>query len=108
MSTNFFQLGCPADIGLFIEARHQFDHNGDFLAILRGADQGLHQHRVSAGAVNRHFDRNHLRILDCLIQQFNDRGKGLVGVMQQDVAFADAFENVAAFADGLGDAGDKG
>jgi hypothetical protein len=39
MGADFFQLGCPADVGFFVEARHQFDDDGDFLAILGGADQ---------------------------------------------------------------------
>ena len=39
MGADFLQLGRPADIGLLVEARHQFDDDSDFLAVLCGADQ---------------------------------------------------------------------
>jgi hypothetical protein len=59
MGADLFQLGRPADVGFLVEARHQFDDDGDFLAVLRGADQRFHQHRVGAGAVDGHLDRDH-------------------------------------------------
>ena len=36
---DFLELGCPADVRLLVETRHQFDDDGDFLAVLRGTDQ---------------------------------------------------------------------
>ena len=39
--------------------RHQFEHHGDFLALLGGAGEVFHQHRVGAGAIDGHLDGHH-------------------------------------------------
>jgi hypothetical protein len=59
VGADLLQLGRPADVGFLVETRHQFDDHGDFLAVLGGADQRFHQHRVGAGAVDGHLDRHH-------------------------------------------------
>ena len=48
----------PVDVRLLVEARHQLDDDGDFLAAARRLDQRFHQHRVDAGAVDRLLDRD--------------------------------------------------
>ena len=95
MRADFLELGCPADVRLLVEARHQLDDDGDFLAVLRGADQRLHQHRIGAGAIDGHLDRDHLRVGGRAIEQVDHRREALVGMVQQDVAGADAVEDVA-------------
>ena len=62
MRADFFELGRPTDIGFFVEAGHELDDDGDFLAVLRGAQQRLHEHRIRTGAVDRHLDGDNLRI----------------------------------------------
>ena len=87
---DFLELARPADVGFLVEARHQLEHDRDFLAVLRGADQRLHQDRVGAGAVDRHLDADDLRVGCRLVEQVDDRLERLVRVVQQDVAAADA------------------
>ena len=62
MRTDFLKLGGPADVGFFVEAGHQFDDDRDFLAVLCGAQERLHQYGICSGTVNGHFDRHNLRV----------------------------------------------
>ena len=106
--TDLLELGRPADVGFLVEARHQFDDDGDLLAVLGGAQQRLHQHRVGAGTVDGHLDRHHLRVGRRLLEQFDDRGEALVGMMQQDVAGGDRGKDVVPLLQRLGQAGAEG
>jgi hypothetical protein len=108
MGADFFQFGGPTDIGFFVKACHQLDNDGDFLAALGGADQRLHQYRVGAGAVHRHLDCHDMRVIGRLVEEFDYRGEGLVGVVQQDIVAPDAVKDVGALADGLGQSLHKG
>ena len=51
----------PVDVRLLVEARHQLDDDGHFLAAARRLDQRLHQHRVDAGAIDGLLDRRRRR-----------------------------------------------
>ena len=47
----FLQIGRKFDIGFFIKARLQLDHDGDFLTRARRVDQGFRDRRIRTGAV---------------------------------------------------------
>ena len=104
---DIFELCRPGDIGLFVEARHEFEHHGDFLALLRCAHELLHQHRVGPGAIDRHLDRQDLGVFGTCLEQVDDRFETLEGMMQQDVLFANGLEDIAALLENLGLAGDE-
>ena len=89
----FFEALRPVDVGFFIETRHQLNHYGHRLAIARGLDQQFHHHRLRAGAIDRLLDGDHLRIVGRLRDEVDDRLERLVGMMQQNVAAADAIED---------------
>jgi hypothetical protein len=108
VGADLLELGCPADVGFFVETGHELDDDGDFLAVLGGADQRFHEDRVGAGAVHRHLDGDHGGVGGRLAQEFDDRGERLVGVVEQDVGLADGVENIDAFADDLGQARHEG
>ena len=94
---DFLELRRPVDVGLLVEARHQLDDDGDLLAVARGVDQRLHQHRVGAGAVHGLLDRDHVagpRAACCM--KAHHRRERLERVVQQDVAGADGLEHVDA------------
>jgi hypothetical protein len=57
-------------------------------------DQDAHQLRVRAGPIHGLLDRDHVGIASCLLDEGDDGPEGLEGVMQQDVALADALEHV--------------
>ena len=104
MSADFFELGGPADIGFFVEARHEFDDDGDFLAVACGAQQRLHQHGIRSGAIDGHLDGNDLRIGGSLVNERNNGQKTLVRVMQQNVVFTQGFKNTVPLVERLGQA----
>ena len=54
----------PIDVGFFIEPGFDFHHRRDFLAAQHCFSQQIHQSRITAGAVNGLFDRQHLGIVD--------------------------------------------
>src|ERR1700704_4368526 len=58
----FLELTSPANVGSLIEARAQFHQSGDLLAIIGGLDQRLNYGRITAGAIERNLERQHLRI----------------------------------------------
>ena len=85
VGADFFELGRPADVGLLVEAGHQLQHHGHLGALLRRADQVLHQHRIGAGAIDRHLDGDDAGVVGGGADQFDHRAETLERVMQQDV-----------------------
>ena len=74
-----------ADVGLLVEARLEFHHHGDLLAVVGRLQQRVHDGAVRGGAVQGHLDPKHLGVRGRLAQQALHRGgEGLVGVLQQD------------------------
>src|SRR3990167_7411205 len=51
--TSSLQATGQLQVGLFIKARAQLDHRGDFLAVARGFHQRIDDLRVGPGAVQR-------------------------------------------------------
>src|SRR5947207_3507076 len=99
------QLVRPADVGLLVETRLQFDHRGDRLAGLRRFGQLAHNRAVLAGAVQGLLDRDDSGVARCLAQELDDDVEALIGVMDNDVLLTDRREAIAAeIADALGKA----
>ncbi len=90
----FFQLARPLDVALFVEARFQLQQHRDLLAVFHRLQQGVHDRRVAAHAVERDLDGQHIGIVRRLLQQADDRLERVEGMMQQDVATADGGEDV--------------
>ena len=87
----------PVDVRFLVEARHQLDDDGHFLAAPRRFDQRLHQHRVDAGAIHRLLDRHDIGIVRCLADELDHRLERLVRMMEEDVVLADRFQDVGLF-----------
>src|SRR5436305_13637704 len=81
MRARFLELPGPANIGGLIEAGAQFDQSGDLLAIIGSLDQSLNDRRITAGAIERDFDRQHLRIGCGTLEKPDKRIETLVGMM---------------------------
>ncbi len=72
----------PVDIRFFVEARHQFHDDGDFLAVLGCFNQGFHQVGIHAGAIDRLLYCNRAGIARGSTNKFDDRLKRLKRVVQ--------------------------
>ena len=92
----FFERARPADVPLFVEARGQFDHDGDLLVALGGAAQAGDDRGTRAGAVERLLDREDVGVVRRLCQERHDRVVRLVGMVEQDVALVHGGEQVGA------------
>ena len=89
------QRARPLDVVALVEARLELDGHGHLLAVLRRGGQALDDVGAGAGAVERHLDRQDVRVRRRLPQEREHRRKGIVGVVQQHVAGADGREHVA-------------
>ena len=94
MCARFLQLARPADVRRFVKTRAQLDQRGHLLSGVGGFDQSLHDGRVAAGAIERDFDGEHLRIGRGDFDEVDDRIEAFIRMVQQDILFADDFENI--------------
>ena len=90
-----FQRAAPLDVRPLVEARLDLHQAHGLLAALGGADQRGDQRRVVARAVHGLLDREHVGVVDRLLDEALDRGhERVVGVVQQDVALAHRAQHV--------------
>ena len=101
--TRSLQAAGHLQVGLFVEARAQFDHRSDLLAVTGGVHQRVDDLRVGTGAVQGLAHGEHMRVLGSLAQQVDHRREGLERVHQQDVLLADHAEDVVGVHQQLGD-----
>ena len=94
MRARFLQPARPLDVGGFIKARAQFHQRGDLFAGGGRVDQRFDDRRIAARAIKRDLDREHLRILRGVLDEFDDRIETFVGMMQEDVLFAHDLEDI--------------
>ena len=84
-SSLFKGLG-PFDVGRLIETGHQLYDNGNLFAVVSRIYQILDDAGVGTGAVEGHFDYQHLGVGACLFQKTFHRGvERFIGVLEQDV-----------------------
>ena len=79
-----FKLFRPVDVIGFVKTRHEFDDDGNLLARQRGLHQCAHKLRIAAGAVDGHFDGQHIRIGRSLAYHLYNRIERLIRVVQQN------------------------
>ena len=73
----------PCDVGGLVEASLELDQHGNLHAPLGGADEASRDGAVAAGAVQRHLDALHPRVVCRLSdEQLDAAGEALVRVMQ--------------------------
>ena len=94
MRAGFLQARRELDVRGFVEARHQLDDDGDFLAGARRIHQRVDDRRLRAGAVQRLLDREHVGIRCRLAQEIDDRCERFERMMQQQLALAHDREDV--------------
>ena len=87
----------PLDVGLLVEAGLELHQGNDLLALLGGLDEGAHDGAVARGAVQGLLDGQDLgvdgRVLDEVLDR---RGEAVVGMVDEQLAFADHREDGAA------------
>ena len=72
MHAVFLQLARPLDVVGLVKSRAQFHHRRDLLAVVHGVHQRADDARVAAGAVERHFDGEHVVVRGGVFQKFHD------------------------------------
>ena len=86
----------PADVGLFVEARLEFDERGDRLAGLRRFDEGSDDRAVGRGAIERLLDRDDVGIVRRLVEELDDDVERFVRMMDDEIFLPDRGEAIAA------------
>ena len=95
VGARLFQRARPADVLALVEARLELDQADRLLALLGGLDQRRDERRVVGGAVHGHLDRQHVGVVDGLLDEPLDAGgERLVGVVDEDVGGAHHREQV--------------
>ena len=107
VDAGFLEAARPSDVVRLVEARFQLGDGGDLLAIAHGVHERADDARVAAGAVERLFDGEDVRIGGGLLQKIHDAGETLIRVMHEHVALADDGEEIAGAAEGGRDRGDE-
>ena len=87
----------PFDIAFFIEPRLQFHQYCDLLAFLHRFQQRIDDRRIPADAVERHFDREHVRIVRRLANEINHGLERIERMVQQNVLPSNRREHVLVF-----------
>ena len=62
----------PLDVVLLVEARLQLDEHGDLLAVLGRTRERRDDRRVGADAVERHLDREDVRVVGGVLEEPED------------------------------------
>ena len=93
----FRQAFRPVNVSLFIEACLQLHHHGDFFTVMGGVDHRVNDARIFGYTVDVDFDRQYAGVERGLTQQLQHMLKSVIGIVEQDVAFADGVEAVAEF-----------
>ena len=89
-----FQPRRPGDVVALVEARLQLDQHRHLLALFGRLDQQIDQRRVRADAVQRHLDRDDLRIVDRRAQERLDRRERIERMVDQEVLIRDLLEHL--------------
>jgi hypothetical protein len=93
VDAGFLHLARPVDVVGFVEAGFQFDERGDLFAVERRVHERADDGGVAAGAIERLLDREDLGIACGLLDEIDDGREGVVGMVEEDFAFADGVEN---------------
>ena len=95
MTAHLLELARPAHVVLLVEARLDLDEDCDLLAGLRGLPEILDDGGAGGDAVERHLDREDVRVGGCLVDEVHDGAERVVGVLHEVVLRADVLEDVA-------------
>ena len=92
VDSGLLELLRPLDVVRFVEAGFELDEGGDLLLVARGLDEGAHDRRVAARAVEILLDGDHLGIARRLLDEVDHRGERVIGVVEQHVLLANHLE----------------
>ena len=82
---DFFQASRPLNVACLIKTRAQLDNRGNLFSCVSRVDERLHNGRIPACAVQRHFNGKHLRIFCRRLDQLDDFIETVIRMMQQHV-----------------------
>ncbi len=84
----------PFQVIGFVKARLQFHQNGYLLVIFPRLHQCLHHRRILAHAIERGFNRQHIRVRRGNTEEVFHRHKGIIGQMDEQIVAADGGEDI--------------
>ena len=94
MRACFLEAARPLNVGGFIKAGTQLDDGGDLFAGSRRVHKCFYDRRIATGAIQSNLDRQHLLVLCGILYEFDDWIEAFVGMMQENILFAQDLENV--------------
>ncbi len=95
MDAGLLQFAGPDDVVGLVEAGFDLHEREHLLARLGGIDEGLHDGTVAGSAVERLFDRQHVRVARRLLQEGLHAGRErFVRMMHEHVRLADRREDI--------------
>ena len=100
MDARLLELARPVNVVGLVEPCLQLDERGDLFSVEGSIHQRAHDRGVAAGAVEGLLDGKDLRVAGGLFDEIDDGVEGIVGVVEQDLVFADMIENRASLAQG--------
>ena len=98
MYTHALQFSGPFDIVLFIETRLQFHQYRYLLAILYRFQQHVDDRRVCSDAIQCLLNSQNVRIVGRRTDKIHHRIEAIVGVMHQDIMFANSGKEILLLA----------
>ncbi len=102
--SGFLQAVGQFDVGFLIESGAQLDDDRDVLASVGRCYERIDDRRLVARAVQRLFDRQHLRIRRGLAQEIHYRRETLIRMVQQHVVLPDGGEQIRRQCEAFGQA----
>ena len=97
VAARLFQLSRPYDIVFLVKTRLQLHKHGNLLSVFRRLGQRRNDGRIAADAVQCLLDGQHLRIPGGFPDELHHRGKGLEGMVQQNVSLPDFIKKRTLF-----------
>ena len=91
LDAGVFEIARPADVRGFVEASFELDDGGDFFS-RSGGDEGRHDERVLAGAVEGLLDRENIVVFGGGLNKGDHRIVGIEGMVEKDIVTAELFE----------------
>ena len=96
VAARMLKLTRPDNVIFLVETGFEFDQDCNLLAVFSRLCQGSDDGRIAAHTVESLFDGQDLGVTCGLGNKVDDRLEGLVGVMHENIALADLFENITS------------
>ena len=98
----------PRDVVFLVEARLQLHEDGNLFAVLARVHERFDDGRVAADSVEGLLDGQDIGVLCSCSDEIDNRRKGVVGMMQEDILVSDGCEQIGSLAQNRRNGGQDG